>query len=132
MRVIRNVYLYLVAMIGLIVFLFGVVGLADNILKNYVFQVDEYRYYTPYSESPCEQPKVLATEGSENVERTPEEVAECEQKMEEQNERNRRNDIGRQFSINIAQVLVGLPVWLFHWGVIQREYRRKREEKGKK
>lgn len=129
LRIIRNIYLYLVAMIGLVVFLFGVVGMANNVLKNYVFNVNDYYWVDPFGGGPCEQPTVKVPETGETQERTPEEIALCEERLQEQNERNRRNEVGRELSINIAQIVVGLPVWLFHWGIIQREYRRKKEKK---
>lgn len=128
LRVIRNVYLYLVAMIGLIVFLFGAVGLTNNIIKNYVFGADDYRYISPFG-TECAQTYSKDPTSSVMVERTPEEIAECERRIEEQNELNRRNDMAREFSINIAQLVIGLPVWLFHWGIIQREYRKKKGSK---
>lgn len=130
LRVIRNVYLYLVAMIGLIVFLFGAVGLTQNIVKNYIFGADDYgrAYLSPF-ETQCEQFYSKDPTSSFMIERTPEEIAQCEQRIEAQNDINRRNDLARDFSINIAQIVIGLPVWLFHWGIIQREYRKKKSKK---
>ncbi len=134
-RVIRNVYLYLVAMIGLITLIFGAVGLIDNVMKNYVFQVDDTFYYDPYSfggkGGACYQGYADPTDptGMKMIMPSEAEIADCEVKMEKQREQSRRNEMGRQFSIAIAQIAVGLPIWLFHWGVIQKEYRRKKEEK---
>lgn len=134
-RVIRNVYLYLVAMIGLITLIFGAVGLIDNVMKNYVFQVDETFYYDPYSFAGrggvCNQQYVDPKDpsGTTMLAPTEAEIADCEVNMEKQREQTRRNEMGRQFSIAIAQIAVGLPIWLFHWGVIQKEYRRKKEDK---
>lgn len=128
LRVIRNVYLYLVAMIGLVVFVIGTVGMVNNVLKNYVFQVNEYRsYVSPLDDGIC--PRFYTRPGSdEEIERTDEEIEECERAQEEQQEQYRRNEIGRELSINVAQILVGLPLWLLHWGIIQREYRRKKKK----
>lgn len=128
LRIIRNVYLYLVAMIGLIVFIIGSVGLTNNVIKNYIFGANEYRYISPF-DTQCEQFYTKDPTSSLMLERTPEEIAECERRIEEQNELNRRNDLAREFSINIAQIVIGLPVWLFHWGIIQREYRKKKSAK---
>lgn len=129
LRVIRNVYLYLVAMIGLVIFLFGAVGLTQSLVKNYIFGADDYRVYISPFENQCEQFYTKSPTSSLMLERTPEEIAECEQRIEEQNDMNRRNDLARNFSINIAQIVIGLPVWLFHWGIIQREYRKKKSKK---
>lgn len=127
LRVIRNVYLYLVAMIGLVVFVFGTVGLVNNVLENYVFQVSDDRYYaTPLSGGVCD--RYYVRPGSdEQLERTDEEIEECERQIEEQNQKNRDNQIKRELASSIASIVVGLPLWLLHWGIIQREYRRKKK-----
>ncbi len=132
MRVIRNVYLYLVSMIGMITMIFGAVGLVNNVFSNFVFQVNDNIYTEPYpgSRSACLQPYVdpADPELKKMIKPTAEEAAACEKNQKEQNEQYRRNSIGREFSIAIAQLAVGLPVWLFHWGVIQKEYARKKDE----
>jgi hypothetical protein len=134
MRIIRNVYLYLVAMIGLIVFIIGCVSVIDNIFKNFVFKVDYNISYETYPRlGTCYQPYVDLTdkEGKKTINPTTQDTADCLQRQEEINEQSRRNQIGSDFSIAIAQLAVGLPVWLLHWGIIQKEYRRKKEEEDK-
>jgi hypothetical protein len=131
LRVIRNVYLYLVSMIGLIVFIFGAVGIINNVFQNYIFRVDYDYYSDPFPQTgTCYMQYVDPTdrEGKRFITPTPEQSAACEAKQEQQKEQNRRNRIGQEFSIAIAQMAVGLPIWLFHWGIIQKEYRRKEEE----
>lgn len=134
MRIIRNVYLYLVSIIGLITFIFGAVGMINNIVQNYVFQVD-YEYYSEpiYPRAAgvgCAASYIDATDpsGKKMIQPTSQEITECEAKQEKQREKNRNNRIGTEFSIAIAQLAVGLPIWLFHWGIIQKEYRKKEEE----
>lgn len=128
LRVIRNVYLYLVAMIGLIVFVVGTVGLVNNVLENYVFQVDEDRYYAlPLDGGVCSKFYNPDPTSSQMLERTDEEIAECEAQIEEQNQRNRDNNIKRELASSISSIVVGLPLWLLHWGIIQREYSRKKK-----
>ena len=132
LRVIRNVYLYLVAMIGLVVFIFGAVGIINNVFQNYIFRVD-YDNYTqpfPYGAGTCYSQYVDPTdkEGKRLITPTPAESADCETKQAQQKEQNRINRIGTDFSISIAQIVVGLPIWLFHWAIIQKEYKRKEEE----
>ena len=121
-------------MIGLVVFIFGAVGLINNIFQNYVFRVN-YNYYAepvayPFKTGTCymQYPDPTDTEGKRMITPTAEESAACEKSQKDQQDQNNRNTIGQEFSIAIAQLLVGLPVWLFHWGIIQKEYRRKEEE----
>lgn len=133
-RVIRNIYLYLVAMIGLIVFVMGSVGILNHVLQTYVFGVNEYNVWVPPyppKSGQCYQPYADMTDPSPVTKRlippTQEETEICLQEEKKQQEQNRRNNIGRELSIAIAQILIGLPLWLFHWGVIQKEYKRKDE-----
>jgi hypothetical protein len=132
-QVIRNVYLYLVSMIGLITFIIGCVGITNNVLMNFVFQVNEsdYFYVSPLGTGPCDDTSMLKN-ADPNVPalmtRTPEEIKKCEERLEQQNQQQMKNRIGREFSISLAQIVVGLPVWLFHWMIIQREYRRKEKK----
>jgi len=132
LRVIRNVYLYLVAMIGLVVFIFGAVGIINNIFQNYVFKVDYDNYTEPYplkgGTCTMQYPDPADREGKRLISPTTQEVAECAARMEQQKVQNRNNRIGMDFSISIAQIVVGLPIWLFHWGIIQKEYKRKEED----
>jgi len=131
MRIIRNVYLYLVSMIGLIVFIIGAVGIINNIFQNYIFRVDYDYYSEPFPQTgTCfiQYPDPTDREGKRFITPTPDQSAVCEQKQEQQKEQNRRNRIGQEFSIAIAQIVVGLPIWLFHWGIIQKEYKRKEED----
>ena len=132
LRVIRNVYLYLVAMIGLIVFIFGAVGIINNIFQNYVFKVDYDNYTEPYplkgGTCSMQYPDPTDKEGKRLISPTPQEMEECVKRMDQQKVQNRTNRIGMEFSISIAQIVVGLPIWLFHWGIIQKEYRRKEDE----
>ena len=134
LRVIRNVYLYLVAMIGLVVMIFGAVGCINNVFQNYVFHVNDSYLNEPISPGmrggTCNQSYIdpTDTENKRMIVPTTQEVAECKTAQKEQQDQNQRNNIGREFSISIAQMLVGLPIWLFHWGIIQREYKRKEEK----
>lgn len=133
--VIRYIYLYLVAVIGLITFVMGAIGAVNIVLKNYVFQVNDF-YYVPSAPimektGPCAQPYLDPTDTQKKrlISPSEAEIKACEDRQTEndrkQQELNRKNDIGRDLSIAIAQLLIGLPLWLFHWSIIQNENRKK-------
>lgn len=131
-RVIRNIYLYLVSMIGLITLIFGSVGVIKTVVEKVIFQVN-YNYYPtiyPGSVDPCSQPYADAsstTEPKKMITPTQDQINLCVQRQKEQNEMNNRNDLGRELSIAIAQILIGFPLWLYHWMTIQKEYRMRHE-----
>lgn len=128
MRIIRNVYLYLMAMIGMITLIFGLVTAVNNVFSNYVFQVNDSYYAYPVGSGPCDQLSPVSPDPTQKkVELTTQQIADCEANVQKNNDMNRKNNIGREFSISIAQILVGLPIWFFHWGIIQKESKRKEE-----
>lgn len=100
----RLLYLYLFSFVGLLITIIGGIQLIDLGLKTYVFKVDEYGYYpmTP----------VLDEKG--NVTMTVEE----QQKQQEKEAANQRK---RQISNSLAMILVGAPVYLYHWKTIKKE-----------
>ncbi len=133
LRIIRNVYLYLVTLIGLITFIFGSVGIINNVLQRYVFQIDQTDYYSmavyPGMRDQCSQPYVdpLDKEAKQMITPTTQEIEQCRVAEKEQNKRINNANFAREISISLAQIAIGLPIWLFHWGIIQKEYRRKEE-----
>lgn len=109
---IRLVYLYLFSFVGLIVFVVGCVRLVDLGLKVIVFNnADMYVSYpsAPYKDA--------------NDPRSKEEIVK-ENKMQqkaqfEESKRNRQ----REISSSLAMILVGAPLYLYHWSAIQKENR---------
>lgn len=134
MRVIRNVYMYLVTFVGLVTFIFGAVGIINNVLQHFVFQVDRDAYYSqgiyPGMKGQCAQSYLdpTDTEMKRMIAPTAQEIETCQAAEKEMNMRINNSNFGRELSISLAQILIGLPIWLYHWGVIQKEYRRKEDE----
>lgn len=100
---IRLLYLYLFAFVGLLITVIGAIGLLDLTLKTYLFKLDDAAYFYP-------EPVKLDGEPGLSV--------------EEQRERvrlERANDRKRQLSNNLAMILVGSPLYLYHWQTIKKE-----------
>ncbi|MBD3156747.1 hypothetical protein GF369_02865 [Candidatus Peregrinibacteria bacterium] len=135
--IIRLVYLYIISAITFIVFLIGAVSLVNLGLKVFIFDIQE-DYYRP--ESPvmvCERYSPIVKETEEETEydklqrEAYEECLEKQRKREEEQEsRWISQSVARDLSIGIAQVLVALPLWLFHWRIIERD-RKKRLTRGR-
>lgn len=98
---IRLLYLYLFSFVGLLISIIGSIQLVDLGIKSYVFRVSEYTYYV--------EPTV---DGKQIV--SPEE-------MERRNKEEQANQRKRQFSNSIAMILVGVPVYWYHWKTIKKE-----------
>ena len=113
---IRKVYLYLTSLVGLVLMLIGAIQLVNLGLKTWVFTKADMEYYGEI----CDQPraKVLSTPDKTELEGpTAEEIAKCEQREKERRQARKQADAAR----SIAFILVGLPVYLYHWNKIKGE-----------
>lgn len=103
----RLLYLYLFSFVGLLIVVIGSIQLVDLGIKTYIFpDIDSYTYV---------QPKVICPEG----ETCPEAMTEEEQRQASQLEAKRNRQ--RQFSNTFAMLVVGAPLYLYHWGLIKKE-----------
>ncbi|MDO8577507.1 MAG: hypothetical protein Q7R55_01410 [Candidatus Wildermuthbacteria bacterium] len=104
---IRKIYLYLFALVGLIMITVGSARLVGLGLRIYVFP-DADRYY----EYPV--PRAVDLKEGETPQPDQKELAEF-QKKQTHSQRQ------RELSESLAWIIVGLPLWLYHWSVIKRE-----------
>lgn len=105
---IRLIYLYLFSVVGLVVTVIGSVRLVDLGLKVLVFKgADRYEYYAP---------KVVPSESESS-----ESFDFKEQQIIQDRETIRQRQ--RQLSESIAMIVVGLPLYLYHWKTVQKENR---------
>ena len=126
---IRAAYLYLLAFIGIILVLIGGSGFVSMGLKTFIFTQadDEQRMYRemppkPYGVSPAER-----IDGeSRAIFRDSSMKEQWEEDYEEW--RNRRKSIDpvtarrhREAASNLSFILVGLPLYLYHWRLIRRD-----------
>ena len=103
---IRLLYLYLFAFIGLLVAVIGSIRLLELGLKVYVFQgSDSYDYVKP-----------VLVEGQTSV-NTDEEKAVQEKETKRQRQ--------REASGAISMLLVGIPLYKYHWDLIKKEGKKK-------
>lgn len=98
---IRLLYLYLFSFVGLLISIIGSIQLVDLGIKSYVFRIPEYTYYA--------EP---AVDGKQTT---------SAEEMEKRNKEEQTNQRKRQVSSSIAMILVGLPVYLYHWKTIKKE-----------
>ena len=102
----RLLYLYLFSFVGLLVVVIGSIRLVDLGIKVLVFKgADQYENY------PVMQ---ILPEGKTDKNYNPEKAQEY-QKLE--NIRQRQ----RAVSEASAMILVGIPLYLYHWKLIQKE-----------
>ncbi len=99
----RLLYLYLFSFVGLMITIIGAIQILDLTLKTYVFRVSEYTYYPESYPVKGEEPTV-----------NPEE-------LRRRNEEEQSNQRKRQMSNSLAMIIIGAPVYIYHWKTIRKE-----------
>jgi hypothetical protein len=125
---VRTIYLYLFALVGLALLIIGAVRFVDMGLKTFVFTKAEelQRFYQGYSMPypPAQIEKLQEEEGLSD-----EEKAAIKQWLayykDWEESRSKIDPVAaqrhRDASTSLAMILVGLPLYLFHWRIIRRE-----------
>ena len=129
---IRTVYLYLFALVGLALVVVGGVRFIDMGLKAFVFTQaeEEQRFFSPPPPIPYQFEKVGNLQNEEGL--SEEEKAAIQQWLvdyESWQEKSSNFDYltsrrHRDASMNLALMLVGFPLYFFHWRIIRRELKK--------
>ncbi|MCP6718120.1 MAG: hypothetical protein KJI70_01050 [Patescibacteria group bacterium] len=135
--IIRTIYLYIFALVGLAFLISGAVRFIDMGLKAFIFTKAEEQEKLNFRQ-PTTFYSVEKVEGLENNESLTEEeralvkewLADYKVWKEDSSKVN-YVEIQRQrnASSSLASILVGLPLYLYHWGIIKEDIR-KRERSG--
>lgn len=131
--IIRTVYLYLFSVVGLVLLTIGSVRLVDMALKAFIFTQaeQEQRLNFPFREPPIQLMESRFKPIIENkpAEFTPDEIsalkawiAEYQQWQEKQGKIDyvtvRRHQTAAE---SLGMILIGLPLYLYHWLTIKKE-----------
>lgn len=112
-KTIRIIYLYLFSFVGLLITVIGCVRLVDLGLKTFIFtQADSNPVY-------YNAPRVMPLDksGSASAEPSQEEIAR-QQRYEEQNTKRNQH---RELASSLAMIIVGIPLYTYHWKIIQKK-----------
>lgn len=108
---IRLLYLYLFSFIGLIIAVIGTIQLVDLGIKIFVFKnADRYDMIS--------YPAKVDPTGKE-VKLTDQEIVDQKKQQDTEATRNRQ----RQVSTAVSMLLVGIPLYKYHWKLIKKEDR---------
>lgn len=109
----RKVFLYIFASIGLILCIIGLVSLINLGLRTYVFTKSDYPCGSPsYARlTPAEEQQGMTQEEKEKQE------AEAKQICED----GRTSEKQRSAANAIAMLIVGVPLYIYHWNTIRRD-----------
>ncbi len=110
---IRRVYLYLTSLIGLVLILIGGVQMVNLGLKTWIFtKADD-----AYNGGPCYEPLPATAPVKDGQTQRQLSKEECDKQRSEERSARRQSDAAQ----SIAFIIVGTPVWLYHWGKVRGE-----------
>ncbi|MBI5077553.1 hypothetical protein HZB94_04200 [Candidatus Falkowbacteria bacterium] len=134
--VIRTIYLYLFTLLGLVLITIGSVRFIDMALKAWVFKLAEEEERLNYNIPPypaefVSKMNVEQLNPKKSVQLTQEEIDQLKYLISDyKNWKEQRDKVDpvlshrhQNASINLALMLVGLPLYLYHWRVIKKETR---------
>lgn len=116
-KIIRNVYLYTFSAVGLIFMIVGAAILVNVVLKTYVFPLE---HYSEYYYSRCGD-YIYMDNSKEDFDMETCEANEADDRATEDSDARKRD-----MAVGFSNLMVGLPLWLYHWKTIQR--RKEKEE----
>lgn len=133
--IVRTIYLYLFTLVGLTLLTIGLVRFVDMGLKAFVFTKaeEEERLYNKQPPLPFQLSRVEKIQADQVL--TEEEgvlIAEWLADYKDWQERSSKIDPvtakrHRNASVNSSMILIGLPLYLYHWRIIRRETKNKKE-----
>jgi len=128
---VRTIYLYLFTLVGLALVIISLVRFIDLGLKTWVFTKADQEQ-TIYQKQPTTPYFLDRVENlKDNPKLTEEELVLVGEWLDDyetwQNDLENFDSLAarrqREASTSIAMILVGLPLYLYHWGIIRRETR---------
>ncbi len=122
--IIKNLYLYLVSFVALMMVVVSTADMLQIVLKKYVFTKADQDYYS-YSSFDCggmmapKGPTPAAPETAKPP--TTEECKQREAEAKKQAEENRAAQRQRDLVRDISFILVGIPLFAYHWNVVRKK-----------
>jgi len=114
---IKNIYLYLVSFVALMMTVTSLYSLLDTGLRTWVFTEAENYYY----EKPVMSEITVDNETGEKRQLTSEEIQTEEARIEKQNEQNRVANLQKDLARNISILVIAIPLFSYHWYLVRKK-----------
>lgn len=130
--IIRYIYLYLLTAISIVIIIVAAIGSLNLVLREYVFDVKDWSEFEDYYE--CTDDTLfysydtkgtkVAKDPTLTTEQMKAQKEECNQKTKEKRRLQHINDLKRDLVYYLAMLIVGLPLYIYHWGIIKKEHKK--------
>lgn len=130
MALIRKIYLYLFSLVGLVLVVIGCVQLVDLTLKAYVFTAaDQYYAYPVTLPAPVDKNSTTTncektfseSSGTCAIVAQTSNVTPSDAQMKTYQDVQTRSNRERTASNALAMIIVGIPLYYYHWRIIKKD-----------
>lgn len=132
-NIIRTIYLYIFALLGLVLIIIGGVRFVDMGLKVFVFkqaEEEEKIMYYGYNQVPYPIERMAKEKETETVDFSEEEKIIIKEWINN-NQNTKKVDLivarrHKNASSSLSMILIGLPLYLYHWSLIVKDNKNKK------
>lgn len=117
--ILKNIYLYLVSFVALMMMVTALYSLIDTGLRTWVLTEADSNYYN----KPMMIERAIYDQEGEKRQMTEEEIQAEEEKWEKNQEQNRTADLQRDLARNISILIIALPLFSYHWYLVRKKER---------
>lgn len=130
---IRTIYLYIFTLLGLVFLIIGAIRFLDMGLKVYVFtEAEKTESSDRYISTPCSIELTKIERAQDDDTFTDEEKESLKTWLAEYREHEKIDYVKanrhRDAATNLSFILVGLPLYLYHWHIIKKETKEQKEQ----
>lgn len=118
--IIKTIYFYLVSFVALMMVVFSLADVINMALKTWIFTKADMDYYSMPVSIECDQNYKPITPDQVKP-ATPEECAQRAALQKKQDEDNRDSQRQRDAVRDISMIVVGIPLFAFHWWIIRKK-----------
>lgn len=116
--IIKNIYFYLVSFVALMMVVFSLADLINTALRTWIFTKADYYDYS-YTVPACD-PLASKTMDTSTPKLSAEECAALQAQNEKRQQDSQESQRQRDMVRDISMIVVGLPVFVFHWLAIRK------------
>ena len=114
--IIKNIYLYLVSFVALMMVVFSVGDMINIVLRTYIFTKADQNFYS-YPVAPC----AVAPTGTSSTPTKSTEPCLSQAEQDKQNADNISAQRQRDLVRDISFLIVGLPLFAYHWRIVRKK-----------
>ncbi len=120
-EIIRTIYLYLFSLVGLVLVVIGSVRAVNLGLKTYIFKNADRVIIYPEMPRPVTKDEALRQAQGVEVEASEEEQEKFKKEQADYQRQEARSRREREITDAIAMIVVGAPLFFYHWKLVQRD-----------